>query len=200
MSKVIRLPDSEISRAGELLARSFFHDAIVKYMLPDDVERARLMPWHFTAFVHYGQLFGEVYTTEQIEGVAVWIPPDDAEMTPERLQQAGLDKAPEILGEDSWRRFSSVMDYLEQFHYKDVLSRHWYLPLIGIEPSHQGRGLGGMLLAPMLARADAEGLPCYLETVEPRNVPFYERQGFKIIRDGIEPDSGIRYWTFRRDP
>lgn len=200
MSRVVRLPDSEISTAGDVLARSFFNDRIVAYMLPDEAERVKLSPWHFTQFVRYGHLFGEVQVTARTESVAVWLPPDATEITPERLRQAGLDKAADILGKEPWERFTTVMRYIEQFHHQDVPRRHWYLALVGVEPSCQGQGLGRMLLAPMLTRADTEGLPCYLETVEPKNVPFYERQGFVIKTEGIEPHSGIRFWTFRRDP
>lgn len=144
---MIRLPETEISRAGELLARSFFCDPIVVYMFPDEGERARLQPWHCTAFVRYGHLFGEVYSTAgHTCGVAVWLPRGEAEMTPERIERAGLDKAPQVLGKEPWGRFTSVMDYLERFHQRDVQPHHWYLPLIGIDPSHQGRGLGSHLL------------------------------------------------------
>ena len=201
MSAVIRLPESEISRAGEVLASGFFHDPIVLYMFPDEGERARLLSWHFTAFVRYGYLFGEVYSTaSKTDGVAVWLPSDEVVMPSEHIEQAGLDRAPEVLGKEPWERFTGIMSYLEQFHQQDVQPCHWYLPLIGIDPSQQGHGLGDALLKPMLARADAEGLPCYLETVEPKNVRFYEKHEFKIITEAVEPQSGIKFWTFRRDP
>ena len=32
---------------------------------------------------------------------------------------------------------------------------HWYLPMIGVEPSAQGEGLGAALLRHALARCDA---------------------------------------------
>jgi GNAT superfamily N-acetyltransferase len=134
------------------------------------------------------------------DGVAVWLPPGEAEITPERAARAGLDRAPEVLGAAAWERFRTLMDHMEQFHHQDVQPRHWYLPILGVDPAHQGRGLGGRLLAPILARADTEGLPCYLETVEPRNVPFYQKHGFAVVTEGVEPYSGVRFWTCRRDP
>ncbi len=39
-----------------------------------------------------------------------------------------------------------------------------------------------------------------LEMAETDNQPFYERHGFEVVRHGVEPTSGIGYWTFRRDP
>ena len=67
-------------------------------------------------------------------------------------------------------------------------------------PSHRGRGLGRALLQPVLDRADADGVPCYLETAQPTNVTFYERLGFRVLVHVVEPSSGLPLWTFRRDP
>jgi ribosomal protein S18 acetylase RimI-like enzyme len=54
----------------------------------------------------------------------------------------------------------------------------------------QSRGLGAQLLRPMLKRCDNERLPAYLESTNPRNVPFYESLGFRkigIIQAGTSP-------------
>jgi hypothetical protein len=47
------------------------------------------------------------------------------------------------------------------------------------------------LLRPALARADAEGVPCYLETQNVRNVRFYRKQGFRVVSDGEVPGHGL---------
>ncbi|MDQ3418909.1 MAG: GNAT family N-acetyltransferase, partial [Acidobacteriota bacterium] len=49
--------------------------------------------------------------------------------------------------------------------------------VVGIEPTAQGLGLGRALLAPILEEARRDRLPCYLETAQPNNVPFYEHLG-----------------------
>jgi GNAT superfamily N-acetyltransferase len=77
---------------------------------------------------------------------------------------------------------------------------HWYLAILGVHPSMQGRGVGSSLVRPILKRADADGLHCYLETAQPKNVPLYEHLGFKVIVDEVEPKSGVRFWTFLREP
>lgn len=58
---------------------------------------------------------------------------------------------------------------------------HWYLPLIGVEPAQQGGGRGAVLMREALARCDRDGLPAYLESTNPRNIPFYERFGFRPV-------------------
>jgi ribosomal protein S18 acetylase RimI-like enzyme len=76
---------------------------------------------------------------------------------------------------------------MERFHPDEP---HWYLPLIGVEPNAQGRGLGAALLRHALERFDREGALAYLESSNPRNIPLYERHGFEIvgeIRVGAAP-------------
>ncbi len=72
--------------------------------------------------------------------------------------------------------------------------------VVGVAPEARGQGLARALLEPMMNRADASGLPCYLETAQPDNVDFYEYFGFKKVVEVVEPQSGLRLWTFRRDP
>jgi hypothetical protein len=36
--------------------------------------------------------------------------------------------------------------------------------------------------------------------MEAHNVLFYERHGFAVVTSDVEPQSGLRYWTMRRDP
>ena len=47
-------------------------------------------------------------------------------------------------------------------------------------PGRAEPGLGGELLRACLEQVDAEGLPAYLETPNPRNVPFYRRPRFEV--------------------
>jgi ribosomal protein S18 acetylase RimI-like enzyme len=57
---------------------------------------------------------------------------------------------------------------------------HWYLPWLGVDPARRGTGLGGDLLEQCLAIVDADRLPAYLETPNPRTISFYERHGFEV--------------------
>ena len=59
--------------------------------------------------------------------------------------------------------------------------------------------LGQALLRRLAERADADRLPCYLETDRERNVRLYEGAGFRVVTDDIVPTNpGIRLWTMRR--
>ena len=76
----------------------------------------------------------------------------------------------------------------------------WYLSILGVDPSVQGRGLGARLLEPTLAEARAAGAVTWLETFTDRGVRFYERVGFHLVSWHDEPITGRRYAILRRDP
>jgi GNAT superfamily N-acetyltransferase len=197
--KVVNLSEPQIEDAGRALALAFQADPLQSYALPDSRERAECSPAHFAALLRYGHLFGEVFTTSGAPvGAAVCLPPGAWEVTPERAAQAGLDQLPVLMGADAVERFNHVLAFLEPFHRRDVQSKHWYVMVVGVIPARHGQGFGRALLRPVLDRADAEGLPCYLETAQPGNVSFYQKLGFGVIADVVEPRSGLRLWTFRR--
>jgi predicted N-acetyltransferase YhbS len=77
---------------------------------------------------------------------------------------------------------------------------YWHLMSLGVDPVHQGTGIGGTLIAPVLSEADAAGRTCYLETTKALNLPFYERHGFQVVRSGALPSDGPAYWTMQRPP
>ncbi len=91
-----------------------------------------------------------------------------------------------------------MVDYAEALHHRDMTDPHWYVMVLGVAPAFQGQGYGRALLQPMLDRAELEGVPCYLETTQPKNVSFYRRLGFDVLVEDVEPESGLRVWTFRK--
>ncbi len=56
-----------------------------------------------------------------------------------------------------------------------------YLNYLAVDPEHQGRGIGRLLLEAGVARARRDGLRTYLATSDPGNLPFYERAGFTVV-------------------
>lgn len=58
---------------------------------------------------------------------------------------------------------------------------HWYLALLGVEPGHWGRGLGGRLLAALEARVAADPAPIYLECDRDESIRFYRSRGFEPL-------------------
>jgi ribosomal protein S18 acetylase RimI-like enzyme len=76
--------------------------------------------------------------------------------------------------------------------------RHAFLSLLGVAPEARGQGHAGALLRPMLARLDAQGLPCYLETMDGRHVARYEHFGFRVLEASSVPGTPLTSWAMLR--
>jgi predicted N-acetyltransferase YhbS len=76
---------------------------------------------------------------------------------------------------------------------------HWYLAVVGADPSRQGSGAGRAVIQAVLDDCDAQGLPAYLESSNPANVPYYARLGFQATGD-LTPPGGPTLTLMWRDP
>jgi ribosomal protein S18 acetylase RimI-like enzyme len=196
----IQLEPSQSRRAAALLARAFHDDPLYRLTLPDEGKRASALTWLFEKVMHYCILYGRTFTTPALEGIAGWLPPGHTKLTLGRIIRSGLYATPLKMGLSAYRRFDIYMTYADKLHTRHAPRSHWYLWVIGVEPARQGRGIGSRLLQPILARADADGVPCYLETEGERNVRFYEKHGFKVAHQGQVPKLGAQVWAMLREP
>lgn len=103
----------------------------------------------------------------------MWLPPG-VDPDGERMIALVQENAPPSVLPDLMR----VMEQMGAYHPSEP---HWYLPLIGVDPARHGNGLGSALMRHALRRSDADGVPAYLESSNPRNIPLYERHGFEIL-------------------
>lgn len=77
---------------------------------------------------------------------------------------------------------------------------HRYLYLVGVEPGRQGRGTGSALVRAGLEACDRDRMPAYLESSKERNVPLYERHGFRVVERLDRGRSAPSMWLMWRDP
>jgi ribosomal protein S18 acetylase RimI-like enzyme len=86
--------------------------------------------------------------------------------------------------------------YLSRMHLREP---HYYLFVLGVDPSRQRQGLGRQLLHALNERADARGLPCYLETDKPTSVALYGSVGYDVLTEEDVPGvDGMHLWTMKR--
>jgi ribosomal protein S18 acetylase RimI-like enzyme len=203
VESLIHLPPQHARQAAQVLGRAFHNDPMSKYLVPDDAKRARLLPIFFSIQVRYCLRYGEVYTMPGLDGVACWLSPGATGPTIGRLSRIalrspGIRRVPFELGLSGLRRYMDAERYTGDMHKRAAPGPHWYLWIIGVEPACQGKGIGGLLMQPILSRASAQGLPCYLETNNADNVPFYQKYGFRVVSDGEIPERGLRVWAMLR--
>ena len=75
---------------------------------------------------------------------------------------------------------------------------HFYLAYLGVDPDQQGKSLGSTLLEYLTCMAADQGMGCYLENANPRNLTFYQRHGFEIIDK--QEIIGIHTWFMWHKP
>jgi GNAT superfamily N-acetyltransferase len=195
LSAVQALGVDDVGSASAVIARAFHDDPLTVHLYPDEQQRMRIAPVMFEALVRYDFLFGQVDHLPGFTAVAAWMRPGETAETADRLAAAGFDNLPT---EVPLARLDAFFATIGPAHKQAAPEPHWYLRLLGVDPDHQGMGLGSILLDHGLRRADATRQPCYLETFAERNVPFYLRHGFELVVDETEPLSGIRTWGFYR--
>jgi ribosomal protein S18 acetylase RimI-like enzyme len=86
----------------------------------------------------------------------------------------------EVAQSVSAQQHADLFAVLEQMDTGHPTFPHWYLPWFGVEGARQGRGTGSELLRNCLGFVDQDHLPAYLESPNPRNIPFYQRHGFEV--------------------
>jgi GNAT superfamily N-acetyltransferase len=184
-------------RLAEALARSFFDDPVITWMIPDEERRRRTGARGFATWLERIYLpKGEVYTDAARTGGALWAPPGkwripvglQLRLAPRFLRLFGVGRTPLIL---------RGLAELDKSHPDD--RPHWYLAILGTDPDHQGKGVGSALMQPVLERCDADGFGAYLESSKESNVPFYRRHGFEVTGEVRLPD-GPPLWPMWREP
>ena len=165
---------------------------------PDAARRPVQLPRFFTAAARLGRRYGELEVAPDAAAAAVWLPPG-VEPKPPQIIRSGLAVSVLRFGLAAARRFIRITSGFERAKEEIAPGPCWHLFILGVEPSQQGRGRGSELIAPQLARADADGQRTYLETSEESNLPFYERHGFRCP-GRRDPDGLPPFWPMIREP
>lgn len=194
----ISLTASDDELAARLLTRAFHTDPMFFYLAPDELSRDRRAQPFFAAGIRYCRRYGIAELTATRDAAALWLKPGATTIKMGGMLRTGVAFAPLKLGLSGMGRFNALMSYGDKLHKQAISGDHWYLLTIGVDPDRQRAGVGGRLLSAGLQRADADGLPCYLETANPDNLPFYRRHGFEVAADGQLPKGGLHVWSMVR--
>jgi GNAT superfamily N-acetyltransferase len=185
--------DDDVPAIAAMLARAFADDPMVMWPLgAGDPSRP------VTNFLELNRVFvrlGIVWKVGDVDGAAVWVPPDRLE----GYLEAEIETRPPIvaLTDDGGRRYHALWDWIGSMIPDDDL---WFLDQVGVDPAKQGSGIGSALVRFGLGRARSDGRGAFLETAIGRNVPYYEEFGFRVAAHGDAPLGGPHVWFMRADP
>jgi len=171
---------ADVKKLASVLARAFYDDPPLTWLLPDPATRPARVTRIFAAIIGIESLrYGGVEIAcggEKILGGAIWLPPG-LWQPGFRVQIRAVPIHARALAA-AWGRAARYAHALEDAHPKEP---HWYLKAIGVEPAWQGRGVASLLLRSRLERCDQDGQPAYLEASKPDGVCLYEHFGFRRI-------------------
>jgi ribosomal protein S18 acetylase RimI-like enzyme len=195
-----RLSQEQVERISSGLGRAFMGDPFYQYITPNEASREADLKWWMSVLLRYSAKYGTVYTLDDgSPAAALVLGPDATMVSTPKILAMGLYKGPFVLGLKSLFRILDITGQWDKLHQQQP-RRHFYLMILGVDPSFQGQGAGKALLKPLLDRADRESLPCYLETASERNLAYYGALGFKIVNETRidAPEGPWAYWTMLR--
>jgi len=158
----VRVMSSDEFAAIDTIVLAFAADPMARWSWPGQTQFLRALPRLSRAFGGEAFAAGSAYCVGDYVGVALWLPP-------------GIEPDEERLGEvfqstvepSRLESISAIVGEMAKYHPQEP---HWYLPLIGVDPMHQGRGHGDTLMTFALERCDRDRVPAYLESSNPRNM------------------------------
>jgi GNAT superfamily N-acetyltransferase len=194
--RVIRPDAGGERRIVKALVGAFETDPVANWMLRKDGRRREAFDLFFKTGLSFCLMNGEVFHDRNYPGASLWFSERKWEVG--YLQQArftpDMVKALSLGGVFP---FLKALRFMENSHPHE---RHYYLQILGVDPVHQGKGVGAALLKPMLDRCDHEGCGAYLENSNPRNLDFYIRQGFRVINEMRLGKGSPPLWRMWRAP
>ena len=204
LDNLYEVQKKDIPKAGVTLADAFQNDPLWSRFLKDEAKLDERGGF-FEAPIRYCFKYGEVYaTSERLEGIAVWVPGDLADMTIWRLIQSGAI----VSGLGAMRVCTKLVQQqvrilgpLEADRKANMKGRAYiYLMIIGVATQFQGQGLGGKLLRAVIEKGEQMELPIYVETETEKNIRMYENLGFRQIKQVTLPIVDLPQWELIRIP
>ena len=189
---------ADVRSLSKVLARAFYDDPVMAFMLPDDEARAKALPPMFATLTrhHFLSRRGtEVASRGGTIGAAtLWDPPGQRKSS--RLEELRMMPTLAWHFRSRGKETQALGRAMEEAHPEEP---HWYLMVIGSDPTVRGAGFGQALMRSRLDRCDGERAPAYLEASKAELIPYYSRFGFEQIGE-IQIPEGPKMWPMWRSP
>lgn len=158
----------------DLLSAAFDDNLSVNYIVHQNDKRKQriraLMDYSFEVCYR----FGKVWLSEDCKACALVLYPHQKKIN---LYAVWLD-VKLIFTAVGIGGIKKALDREAKIKAKQPKEPMAYLWFIGVSPLYQHQGTGSKLLQQVIADAEQQGLPVYLETSTERNLPWYEQHGF----------------------
>lgn len=176
----------------DILTQSFESNKSVNYIIPQDKKRIKriraLMEYSFDVC----SLFGGVFISDDNKACALIVYPDKKKTT---LKSILLDAKLIIqcVGFKNIKKTLSREALIQKIQPKEIMTYLWF---IGVVQAEQHQGIGSRLLQEIIEHSNQKARPIYLETSTLKNLPWYNKFGFKVYS---EQDLSYNLYFLKRD-
>jgi hypothetical protein len=179
------------------LCAAFAEDPGLSWLWPERDERMQRLPSFFKAIIGGTMAHGvALHSTGNSDAVSLWRRP--GHINPGLLETLCSLPSMAKAFRTGRERATLMSTTLKAHQPRDY--QWWYLQFIGVGPSAQGTGLGGAAVRAGLQLARADGMPTWVEVMNPDNLGYYRHAGFNIIDEFDIPDSGPHVWAMLAPP
>jgi len=198
IQKLTLLSKDQLKLASEVLSNAFQEDLVFSKLIPNSKERYKTLFTIFKFQIKYCLKHGVVLSASNLKGISLWYPPKNVFIS---IWKSIKSSSLSLIFNIKWKNLHILRkndDFSEELHKKLAPDPHWYLSVIGIDPKHQGKGIGRRMISFMINYIDHKTI--FLETNSEKNVNLYKHFGFRILHKVLTPRTNIYHWSMIRCP
>ncbi len=177
-------------RVIDIISKSFDKNASINFVIKQDQRRKKRLRNLVEYSLYQGITYGKVFLSDDWNAACILIRPKIKKNSFSSLiwdirliwKVIGVKKIPIVLKREK---------LLKENHPDRDFFHLWY---IGVDPEHQDKGIGSVLLEEILTFCDE--LPVYLETSVAKNLIWYQRFGFEIMKT---IDLGYKLYVLKKE-
>jgi ribosomal protein S18 acetylase RimI-like enzyme len=198
---VIDLPRERFGQASAVMADAFVDDPGWQAVGPDNRQRLHSYVRRICGGVLRvcAQRGGPIWQVER-EGrtVGVLSSLDPGQWPPPQLPALVAQASGPLLGGPAvFVRSLKGDSAMHRGHPQDP---HFFVWMLAVSPAAQRSGVGRALLSKALERAEEFGVPAYLDTANPDNLPYYGSFGFQQVGETTLPRDATLWFMMRQCP
>lgn len=196
---VLRLGETDVPAVGDVLTEAFADYPVMRFVLGPDAQNYERKGRMLIRFFVMARLLRGEY----VLGIGDRANLDGAVLVSRPSVAISLTELAELrervwaeIGAEARARYEAFGAACAQF---GVKAPHIHLNMVGVRRRAQGKGLGRRLIehVHLLSRDDPESEGVTLNTEDPKNVPYYEHLGYRIVgHTTVAPELGT--WVFFR--
>jgi ribosomal protein S18 acetylase RimI-like enzyme len=138
MITIKKVTTAEHETAVTAIVKAFSADPAARWMYPESQQYWQDFQSFVKAFAGAAFEHGSATLVDGYLAAALWLPPG---IHPDEEALGKLIRS--TVPEGDQAKVFALFEQMDRYHPAEP---HWYLPMIGVDPAHQGKGYGSALL------------------------------------------------------